>query len=172
MKNKIYYITLLFISSLLISCSSDDDLSYKNDFQSSQTAWLQFKESSKNSYKYVVPGGSLLSSYGWQTTITVSSGKVTNRSFKYIGSPVNIPAEQLEWTENEGEINSHQNGAAALTLDEIYAKAKSDWLIKRKNTTNYFESKNDGLISQCGYVEKNCMDDCFVGITISSIERL
>ncbi|CAA9202410.1 hypothetical protein FLA105534_04076 [Flavobacterium bizetiae] len=94
MKNKIYYITLLFISSLLISCSSDDDLSYKNDFQSSQTAWLQFKESSKNSYKYAVPGGSLLSSYRWQTTITVSSGKVTNRSFKSIGNSVNIPAEQ------------------------------------------------------------------------------
>lgn len=73
---------------------------------------------------------------------------------------------------NESEINTHQNGAAALTLDEIYVNAKSDWLIKRKNTTNYFESKNDGLISQCGYVEKNCMDDCFVGITISSIERL
>ncbi|WP_255474197.1 hypothetical protein [Flavobacterium sp. SLB02] len=44
--------------------------------------------------------------------------------------------------------------------------------MKRKNVTNYFEAKNDGLISQCGYVEKGCMDDCFVGITIKSIERL
>ncbi|MFH6996123.1 hypothetical protein [Flavobacterium sp. FlaQc-48] len=172
MKNKIYYIALLFIITLIISCSSDESLSYKNDFQSSQATWLNFKESSKNSYKYVVAGGSVFATYSWQTTITVSNGKIIYRNFKYIGNTANIPAEQLEWTENESEINSHQNGAAALTLDEIYAKAKEEWLIKRKNATNYFEAKNDGLISQCGYVEKGCMDDCFVGITIKSIERL
>lgn len=172
MKKRIYYMTLLFITSLLISCSSDDDLSYKNDFQRSEASWLNFKESSKNSYKYVVAGGFVFFTYGWQTTIMVSNGKVINRSFKYIGNPVNIPAEQLEWTENESEINNHQNGAAGLTLDEIYAKAKSDWLVKRKNATNYFEAKNDGLISKCGYVENGCVDDCFAGITIKSIESL
>ncbi|WP_228520483.1 hypothetical protein [Flavobacterium sp. CSZ] len=174
MKNKIYCMTLLFISTLIISCSSDESLSYKNDFQSSQATWFNFKESSKNSYKYVVVGGSVFATYSWQTTITVSNGKIISRNFKYIGNTANIPAEQLEWTENESEINSHQNSgaAAALTLDEIYAKAKDEWLVKRKNVTNYFEAKNDGLISQCGYVEKGCMDDCFVGITIKSIERL
>lgn len=165
---------LLFISSLIISCSSDDDLSYKNDFQSSQATWLSFKQSSNNSYKYVVVGGSVFATYGWQTTITVSNGKIVFRNFKYLGNPTNIPAEKLEWTENESEINSHQNSGAAspLTLDEIYAKAKDQWLVKRKNATNYFEAKNDGLISHCGYVEKGCMDDCFVGITITSIESL
>lgn len=172
MKNKIYCMALLFISSLIISCSSDDNLSYKDDFENSQTAWLNFKESSNNSYQYVVVGGSVFTTYVWQTTIRVSNGKIVSRNFKYLGSPTNIPAEQLEWTENESEINSHQNGAAALTLDEIYAKAKEEWLIKRKNATNYFEAKNNGLISHCGYVEKGCMDDCFVGININSIESL
>lgn len=174
MKNKIYCMALLFISSLIISCSSDDDLSYKNDFQSSQATWLNFKESSSNSYKYVVAGGSVFATYGWQTTITVSNGKIVSRNFKYLGNPANIPAEQLEWTENESEINSHQNSNAAdaLTLDEIYTKAKNEWLVKRKNVTNYFEAKNDGLISTCGYVEKGCVDDCFAGITIKSIQSL
>ena len=174
MKNKIYCMALLFISSLIISCSSDDDLSYKNDFQSSHATWLNFKESSSNSYKYVVAGGSVFATYGWQTTITVSNGKIVSRNFKYLGNPANIPAEQLEWTENESEINIHQNSNAAdaLTLDEIYTKAKNEWLVKRKNVTNYFEAKNDGLISTCGYVEKGCVDDCFAGITIKSIQSL
>ncbi|QGK76744.1 hypothetical protein [Flavobacterium sp. SLB02] len=65
MKNKIYCMTLLFISTLIISCSSDESLSYKNDFQSSQATWFNFKESSKNSYKYVVVGGSVFATYSW-----------------------------------------------------------------------------------------------------------
>ena len=66
----------------------------------------------------------------------------------------------------------NSNAADALTLDEIYSKAKNEWLVKRKNVTNYFEAKNDGLISTCGYVEKGCVDDCFAGITIKSIQSL
>ena len=81
-----------------------------------------------------------------------------------------IPQEALEWTENEAEIGTHKNqGAEALTLDEIYNKAENEWLIKRKNGKAYFESENNGLISSCGYVVNGCMDDCFVGIRIEII---
>ena len=171
MKNKIHIITLLFIVSLMFSCSSDDDLNYQNDFENSQNAWLNFKESSNNSYKYVVSGGSVFATYGWETTITVSKGIIIQRHFAFTRNPENIPEDQLEWTENENELNSHasSNAAGALTLDEIYNKAENQWLLKRKNATTYFESKNNGLISTCGFAEKDCMDDCFVGITIKSI---
>jgi hypothetical protein len=59
-----------------------------------------------------------------------------------------------------------------MTLDEIYDRAKSDWLRKRSNAQTYFEANNNGLISSCGYVEEGCQDDCFRGITIASVERL
>jgi len=174
MKNIFYFITLFLISALTFCCSSDDDLDYQNDFKKSQKEWLNFKESSNNSYKYVVSGGSVFTTYGWETTITVSNGIIMQRHFKYTGNPENIPENQLEWTETKTEINSeeHKNtpAATALTLDDIYMKAKNDWLIKRKYATSYFETKNSGLISMCGYVENGCMDDCFTGITIKSIE--
>lgn len=174
MKSKIHNITLLLISIFIFSCSSDDDLNYQSDFENSQNAWLNFKESSSNSYKYVVSGGSVFTPYGWETTITVSNGIVIQRHFAFIGNPENIPEGQIGWTENENELNSHESSSAAddLTLDEIYSKAQNDWLIKRKHTTTYFESKNNELISICGYVEKECFDDCFVGIKIKSIEVL
>lgn len=174
MKNKIYFITLLLIGSLISSCSSDDELNYQNDFENSQNAWLNFKESSNNFYKYTVSGGSVFTTYGWETTITVSNGIIIQRDFTYTGNPENIPEDKLEWTENENEINSHEYSSAAdaLTLDEIYNKAEQEWLIKRDNAKTYFETKNNGLISLCGYVENGCMDDCFVGITIKSIEAL
>lgn len=174
MKNAIYFITILFISSLIFSCSSDDDLNYQNDFENSQNAWLNFKQSSNDSYKYVVSGGSVFMNYGWETTITVSNGIIIQRDFTFTGNPENIPEDQIGWTENMNEINSHEHtGAAhALTLDDIYIKAKNDWLIKRKNSTAYFETENNGLISECGYVENGCMDDCFNGIIIKSIDIL
>lgn len=174
MKNRIYFITLLLVSSLFFSCSSDDDLDHQNDFEKSQKEWLVFKESSDNSYKYVVYGGSVFTSYGWETTLTVSNGKIIQRDFKYTGKTENIPADKLEWTEKENEINTHEASGAAspLTLDEIYEKAKTQWLVKRKNASAYFESENNGMISKCGYVENGCMDDCFAGITIKSIVAL
>lgn len=176
MKNKTYLIALL-ITSLIFSCSSDDNLEYQNDFENSEKAWVDFKDTSNNSYKYVVLGGSVFTTYGWETTITVSNGVVIERDFRYTsGAEEFIPVDQLEWTENENEINSpkHQYTSAspALTLDEIYEKAEKEWLIKRGNATTYFEAKNNGLISFSGYVEKDCMDDCFIGITVHSIEAL
>lgn len=78
----------------------------------------------------------------------------------------------MAWIEYENEINSHENivAAAPLTLDEVYGKAKNEWLIKRKNVKTYFEANNGGLISTCGFVEDGCMDDCFRGIRIAYIE--
>ncbi|MDD3722395.1 MAG: hypothetical protein PHW92_07900 [Lutibacter sp.] len=177
MKNKIYLIALLSISSLISSCSSDDDLDYQNDFENSKKAWVDFKGSSNNSYKYVTLGGSVFTTYGWETTIVVSNGVIIERDFRYTSGAENfIPVDQLEWTENENEINSSEHkytsASPALTLDEIYDKAKQEWLIKRKDKTTYFESENNGLISTCGYTEKDCLDDCFVGIIIKSIEAL
>lgn len=113
MKKTFYIITLLLINICSISCSNDDDLNYQNDFEKSKNAWLDFKIASDNSYQYVVSGGSVFSTYGWETTITVSNGVVIQRDFEYLGTPENIPQEDLAWTENENEINSHQNSNAA-----------------------------------------------------------
>ncbi|MBD0724496.1 hypothetical protein B6A10_04820 [Flavobacterium sp. L1I52] len=174
MKKTFYIITLLLINICSISCSNDDDLNYQNDFEKSKSAWLDFKASSNNSYQYVVSGSSFVLPSHWEITITVSNGIVIRRDFTYINAPESISEEEKNWTENENEINTHSSFIAAspITLDEIYTKAEKDWLIKRKNTSTYFETENNGLISTCGYTEKNCMDDCFIGIKIKSITSL
>lgn len=174
MKKNFYIIALLLINICLFSCSNDDDLNYQNDFEKSKSAWLDFKASSNNSYQYVVSGSSFVLPSHWETTITVSNGIVIQRDFTYINPPENMPEEDQYWTEDQYELNTHATFMAAspVTLDEIYNKAESEWLIKRKNTSTYFETANNGLISTCGYSEKGCMDDCFTGIRIKSITRL
>lgn len=98
MKSKIFFITLLLIGNFISSCEKND-LEYEDDFKNSRNAWLDFKEASNDSYKYVVTGGSVLVSFGWETTITVTNGKVTQRHFRYTsteGLSDNIPQAELE----------------------------------------------------------------------------
>ena len=157
----------LLLVSLMFSCDKTD-IDFENDFEKSQKAWKAFKKSSGNSYKYVVNTASWIGIYT-ETTITVSNGKVVQRELKYTRRE-HAPVDEFQWVENENEINTHKNaGAEPLTLDEIYAKAENDWLLKRDKATTYFEAKNDGMISSCGYVNDGCQDDCFNGITISYI---
>lgn len=166
---------LLCIVTLFSACKKESFES-KKDFEKSYAQWLNFKTASGNSYQYTVGGGSW-TGIGWQTDITVSKGKVVQRHFKltfpdgWTGSMPDV--DKMEWTENENEIGLHENaGAAPATLDEVYEKARNNWLKKRENATTYFEAKNNGLISSCGYVQVGCVDDCFIGITITSIELL
>jgi hypothetical protein len=173
MKTRIYFILLALIGSIFYSCNSDD-LEYQNEFETSKKVWLDFKESANNSYKYTVVNGSWVG-FSSETTIRVENGEITQRHFEYTsteGLSEDIPENELSWTETETEIGSHENGGEPLTIDEIYNRAEEDWLIGRRNTTTYFESENNGIISSCGYVEDNCADDCFIGIDINNIEAL
>ena len=174
MKNKNYFIGLFLICSLISSCENDD-LDYGADFENSQQAWIDFKESTDNSYQYTAVAGTWAGP-SWETTITVSKGSITERHFEYTvteGLAEDTPEEELEWTETGNEIGTHLNPAAeALTLDEVYIKAQQDWLIEREDSKTIFETENNGLISRAGYVDDDCMDDCFVGIKIKSIQGL
>jgi hypothetical protein len=101
------------------------------------------------------------------TTMNITAAEFRERNGKDL-------IDFLTWTETGAMVGTHKNTPANtyLTLDEVYAKVKNDWLKKRSGTTTYFETKNNGMVSSCGYVTDNCADDCFNGINISLIEAL
>jgi len=82
--------------------------------------------------------------------------------------------ETLQWTEAESELGIHESSPASRiqTLDEIYQTARTQWLKKRDDAQVSFEANNNGMISSAGFVPNGCMDDCFSGISIQSIEAL
>lgn len=175
MLQKYILLFLLFAGTSFIGCKKEE-ISYQNDYEKSLKEWREFKKISGNSYQYTVLRTSWVG-MSFQTVITVKNGKVIRRKFTWIVPndwSTQIPEDQREWTEEENEINMHkESGAAdAMTLEEVYDRAKNDWLKKRENVTTYFETENNGLISTCGYRENNCADDCFVGINITSISIL
>ena len=171
-----YLILFLLITGISLSGCTKEEISHKSDREKSLKEFEKFKKTSANSYQYTVIRSSWVG-MSWKTVTTVKNGKVVQRKFKWIvpkdWTP-EIPAAQKEWTEGENEINAHQQSGAAdaIILDEVYSRAKNDWLKKRDNATTYFKAENNGLISSCGYVENNCADDCFVGINITSINLL
>lgn len=160
-------ILIVFTCLVAVSCKKDD-FAYNSEFKLSQQTWLSFKSASANSYRYTVTTSSW-TGLSTETTITVEQGRVTHRSFvKTYRDNFNTPITE-QWQEDEAALNSHDEGAATITMDEIYENAKTDWLLERENATTYFEAKNDGIISLCGYVTDGCADDCFIGISISSV---
>ncbi|WP_212001848.1 hypothetical protein [Chitinophaga sp. HK235] len=171
MKN-VYLFILMLTGVLFVSCKKDK-IAYDNDFKKSYDTWINFKASSNNTYRYGVSFASWTGSSS-VTVITVKEGKVIERSYtaKHRDPATNQVVTNEEWTEDESALGSHIPGFSMLTLDEIYKKAKDEWLIKRDNANNYFEAKNDGMISSCGYVENTCADDCSVGVNIIFIEKI
>nr|WP_321413354.1 hypothetical protein [uncultured Allomuricauda sp.] len=170
---KLLSIAIIILAQCLISCESDT-LEYHSEFTLSHRAWENFKETNNNSYRYTVIQSSWVG-FSTKTTITVEAGTITERSFLYTsteGLSSEIPEDELAWTETNDEIGIHARGAEPLTLDNIYERAETDWLLDRPSATSYFETMDNGIISICGYVEKNCVDDCFIGIHIESIDPL
>lgn len=82
--------------------------------------------------------------------------------------------EELQWVETERELGLHEKTPAGQvqTLDEIYETTRTVWLKKRNDAEISFEAKNDDLISAAGFVPNGCIDDCFSGISIRSIESI
>lgn len=183
MKHTLSIFTLLLFFTWFSGCQTqnllpaeDLNIEHSTEFQASKQAWLDFKKATNNSYQFIAAESSW-SGLAWETTITVEKGVVTQRHFKYTSTkPLgdDVPKEFLEWTEVGKEVGSHTgtSAAPARTLDEVYSLAQTDWLLKRDHTKTYFEAKNNGILSVCGYVDDYCADDCFVGVRIRSVVGL
>ncbi|NCD71933.1 hypothetical protein [Mucilaginibacter agri] len=165
---------LLSLSVLLFAACKKDNISKKSEYDDSYEKFQAFKKSSANTYSYVAASGSVFG-VSSSTTISVINGQVVSRSYKRYQTRGNGGGNVLvtSWTEDKATLGSHTEGYQALTLDKVYEQAKNVWLKADKKANDiYFEVDANGLISSCGYVPKGCQDDCFTGITISSISTV
>ena len=171
------FILFLFFITLL-SCSTNDNdggeitgasgISY-ND---SKTIWDELKVQNNETYSYTV---SFISwtGVGSRTTITVKDGVVSKREYLYLEQILNEESQLVEeeidsYTETGEEIGSHSEGFNPLLIDELYQTCLSDYLnINEADNEIYFNTDGAGIISNCGFVEKGCVDDCFSGFRIS-----
>jgi len=176
------FILFLFCITPLSCSTSDNDrgeitgesgISYSD----SKKMWKELKAQNDETYSYTV---SFISWSGFcsRTTITVKDGLVSNREYLYFEQVLNEESELEEveiesYTEAGEEIGSHSDGFDPLLIDELYETCISEYLIVNTGENDvYFNTNESGIISNCGFVEKGCVDDCFIGFRISEFQWL
>jgi hypothetical protein len=165
---KYLYALLLIVTLALSACKKD---AVSTDYDKSYAALQAFKKTSDNSYSYIVYNGSVFGSHA-ESKIIVQKGKVMGRSFvsgHYDPGSTSLIVNTT-WEESGSTLNTHEGGFEALTLDQVYARAKTQWLnVSKKDNDIYFEASNNGIISSAGYVPKGCQDDCFTGVHLKEV---
>ncbi|MFD1769771.1 hypothetical protein [Sphingobacterium suaedae] len=194
------FFAFLFFGIITISCSKSN-LEFENEYETSLRRWEAFKEKSNNSYKYTtysvswtgwnteititVDQGTIMQvdfivpqleqvkrpAEGWSSKIFSEALRKMGYTEEEIEQhEANRTFQTIEWTEDITTLGTHGD-YYLRTIDDIYRKAKEEWLVKRAGITNYFESENEGIISRVGSYKEGCMDDCFNGVRIKSIDR-
>jgi len=168
--------TFLFL--MIASCGTTNLVQLPNktieaDYNKSLQRWNTFKKEHNNSYEYTVNAASFTGYYSL-TRIMVKNGIVASRTF--LDNDVfedKRPAGQAveKYTEGMAELNTHENGFKAITIDEIYATCAGTYLVVNEKENEISFSVDDlGLIKYCGYYPKGCMDDCSRGVSISNFK--
>lgn len=170
-------LSMLSIGILTSSCAKKD--AFSSEYDKSLKAFESFKASANNNYSYIAVERPINFAYS-ETKLTVKDGLVTARDYWFyeykVSGTSGTGSYQLskEWHETADKLNSHGGeGANLYALDQIYSRAKTEWLPQDKDRYDiFFEANNDGMISKAGYQRKSgCTEGCFIGAEIKSISK-
>ena len=144
----------------------------------SHKAWQQIKAKIDGNYSYKVARYSRFGA-GNSTEIIVRDNKVVERRYQSVtGLPVpakpgEVPKPDGEsWIEKDKDLGKHKEGAALLTLDELYQKAIQ--IAKQEPPAFhrlYTRFDGQGLLLACLTVDTRIADDVpHNGVSIASIQ--
>lgn len=170
------------VLGMLASLTHADESSDQAKLDASLKKWQELKKANTGNYSYKVRWSSF-AGFGHETEVVVRDNKVAERRFREFnnrprpvapvlpGAPAPKPPKAKGWAEKGKDIGSHKQGAAAKTLDELYAEAgkvlKVELLPSEKR---YVRFDKQGLLLSCFSVDTRIADDAPTkGVIISSI---
>jgi hypothetical protein len=153
-----------------------ENIDKQSEYDASYKAWISFRNNAKNAYSYTNSFGSW-TGFGVIIKTSVRNGKIISRDYtriQYRNDGTDKADTVKTWHEDATTINTHPNDVLdALTVDDIYLKARTQWLkVDAAANQIIFETNNNGIISSCGYVPRNCADYCFNGVKITSLDNI
>jgi len=170
--------SLLFLLMLFISCSTYKPIAIADQvlnsgFNESFEKWTKLKKVHDSSYEYAVSYSSWV---GWRATtkILVKEGKIISRQYAETQQDDEGQwslDEVLIFTELQREINKHEKGFKAVLFDQIYTDCGNNSL-QMSPAENHitFTADNQGILQSCGYTDRLCVDDCYMGVRITSFK--
>ena len=179
---------VLFFSFMLVGLSCDqnesiipDQLSLLSPLESEQALsydqslikWQELKDQNGNSYIYQTTFTSWIG-MGHTTELKIENGVVTSRIFQEFARRSDGSEDIIDsYREDSRNLGTHEKGADVLTIDQLYEKCATEYLVvDEENNTVFFETSRDGILTICGYVPDQCVDDCFKGIKINAFDWL
>jgi len=177
--------TLFFIASavlLLLSTvgvGQDKEVDHRAQLEKSLQAWQKLKKACGGNYSYRVRWSSF-AGFGHETVVVVQRNRVVERRFTEFNrrrpapppEESGKPADPGGWVEGKRDLGSHKQGAAAVTLDQLYQQAAK--VLQKDpapNTGRYLRFNQQGLLLSCFDVDRRIADDApRKGVVISSIE--
>lgn len=125
----------------------------------SRETWLEVKQQCGGNYEYTVRFESW-TGFGHETTIVVRGNKVSERRFRSWSRGNELAADET-WVENGGTIGTHDKGAKAKTLDELYDEAAA--AVAADETAGareyVFRGDDKGLMLACYWIDTRIADD-------------
>lgn len=185
MKNKKIYIIIF----LVIIITLEGFFIWKNidkaiiliNYTRSLRTWNELVKEKGGSYFYQTSFGSMEGNYSNKTKITVKNNIPVAREYEESISEIDSvdPVTKMasfkkeilsQYSEDELSLGKNQKGHPAITIDSLYKKCRDKLDVSPKENYIYFETNDHGIISTCGYVPIDCMDDCFNGVDIAYFE--
>ena len=174
---------IILVLSLLVffACTNEtESISYESQYITSLADWDYYKSQNGNSYVYTVNFESW-SGVGDVTTITVTNGAVTQRSYESYDL-YDVDGNFLGWsdrvvldsyTESDSEVGENTSGAEAVNIDSLYIDCVSDVLSVDSSVNSItFTTDEANILQNCYYTPNGCMDDCSFGVFVTSITWL
>lgn len=143
-------------------------------FSESSDKWTALKNLNGNSYVYQTTFDSWIGESSI-TEVKVIDGIVTSRVYEHFRTSETTGQHELieSYSETIADLGTHENGALPITIDELYTTCSSDYLtVDVNNNTIHFETELNGLMTLCGFVPNDCLDDCYSGVSISNFDWL
>ncbi|MCG9791068.1 hypothetical protein [Flavobacterium algicola] len=164
---------IIALAGILFSCVSTEDTILSTtgvSLQQSSENWNDLKKIKGNSYNYDTATTSWTGTNS-VTQIIVVNDKVTARNYEtFTMNSQNIKIITNSYFEDKNNLGSNIEGTKPVTIEEVYSDCSQNYLsAKTKDNMVIFKTDSNGIINTCGYTIKNCQDDCFVGIKITSI---
>ncbi len=142
------------------------------NYEKSLNVWNELKKQNSNSYTYETSFTSW-TGYTNKTIISIINGVPISRSYEeFIYRGPDSKVEKLDsFVEDSSNLNSNDKGVKAVNIEEIYKQCISDYLkVDPKVNEISFEVDSNGIMSYCGYIPKNCMDDCDKSVRIENFK--
>ncbi len=132
--------------------------------QESLNAWTAAQATMKGTYSYSVRRSSW-AGFGSITKVDVHAGKIVLRSYDEFNSkPQLAPNPAVKpaplWVETGEQLNSHKQGAPALTVEAMYATCKTVLQAElAAMQKRYLAFDKRGFLAHCFTVDTRIMDD-------------